>query len=233
MRRVRHGLSRLVNRSPADQDAVYGLQPQAPVGDNPDAYIIAIHGLVGNSLETWTHKDGTLWLRDTLPSKLPNVKILSYGYQHDIFKESHNALVDVARNLLEQLKIARTAQNKRKPIIFICHDLGGIVFKKSIVLAHEQNNLYGDILRSTKHAVFLGAPHGSDHAMWNFLHNLAAVLPEKTGLERNSAEFAKINESFIPRSKKMGITSFYEAQKTRKGLVSAIVSISSQHIVSS
>ncbi|KAI1772491.1 hypothetical protein F4818DRAFT_454019 [Hypoxylon cercidicola] len=220
MHHVRRGLSRLTNK---DRNAVYGLQPQASASDNPDAYIIAIHGLMGNSSKTWTHKDGTLWLRDTLPSKLPNVKILSYGYRPDIFGESQNTLVDVARNLLEQLKIARTAQNKRKPIVFVCHDLGGIVFKKSIALAHEQDSMYGDILRSTKHAVFLGAPHGSEHAMWNFLHNLAAVSTEGTGLEKNVSEFAKINESFIRQSRTMGITSFYETQKTWKGSTSVVV----------
>jgi len=42
----------------------------------------------------------------------------------------------------------------------VCHSLGGIVCKQAMVLAHEQDELYGDILNATYAIVFLGTPHG-------------------------------------------------------------------------
>ena len=45
--------------------------------------IIAIHGLDGHREETWTTDEEVLWLRDLLPSDLPNARVLTYGYDAD------------------------------------------------------------------------------------------------------------------------------------------------------
>jgi len=42
--------------------------------------IVAIHGLDGHRQESWKAKNGVLWLRDLLPKKIPDARILSYGY---------------------------------------------------------------------------------------------------------------------------------------------------------
>lgn len=43
--------------------------------------LVAIHGLNGHALETWTHKQSrVMWLRDLLPQALPNIRIMTYGY---------------------------------------------------------------------------------------------------------------------------------------------------------
>ena len=43
--------------------------------------LVAIHGLNGDAMGTWTHKQTRiLWLRDLLPKVLPNVRIMTYGY---------------------------------------------------------------------------------------------------------------------------------------------------------
>ncbi|KAL2126263.1 hypothetical protein VTI74DRAFT_1298 [Chaetomium olivicolor] len=59
-RAARHGLFRL---HPGPQDAY----------DHVDvvADIVAIHGLNGHAFDTWTDKDGHLWLRDSLPARIP------------------------------------------------------------------------------------------------------------------------------------------------------------------
>ncbi|CEI40386.1 unnamed protein product [Fusarium venenatum] len=50
-------------------------------------------------------------------------------------------------------------QLRKRPIIFVCHSLGGIVFKKALVAAHENDDLYGDLLKSIRGVVFLATPH--------------------------------------------------------------------------
>lgn len=42
--------------------------------------IVAIHGLNGHRDRTWIAGNGTNWLKDLLPEKIPNVRIFSYGY---------------------------------------------------------------------------------------------------------------------------------------------------------
>lgn len=43
--------------------------------------LVAIHGLNGDAVDTWTHKEtGVMWLKDLLPESLPNIRIMTYGY---------------------------------------------------------------------------------------------------------------------------------------------------------
>ncbi|KAK0709354.1 hypothetical protein B0T26DRAFT_623891, partial [Lasiosphaeria miniovina] len=50
--------------------------------------IIDIHGLNGHPFNTWTHENGTLWLRDLLPGHLPGCRVYTYGYPSDVFSKS-------------------------------------------------------------------------------------------------------------------------------------------------
>jgi hypothetical protein len=51
--------------------------------------VIAVHGLNGHREKSWTDdKSGVLWLRDLLPSRLPNVRVLTFGYDVDTLKLS-------------------------------------------------------------------------------------------------------------------------------------------------
>ena len=42
--------------------------------------IIAVTGLAGHAFGSWAHSPKEMWLRDDLPSALPNVRIITYGY---------------------------------------------------------------------------------------------------------------------------------------------------------
>ncbi|KAF2194935.1 hypothetical protein K469DRAFT_521751, partial [Zopfia rhizophila CBS 207.26] len=81
--------------------------------------------------KTWTN-GGSFWLQDFLPSAVPNARIFTYGYNSAIaFSGSAARLDDYAKCILERLIAKRrtfSAEEKR-PIIFICHSLGGTVFK--------------------------------------------------------------------------------------------------------
>ncbi|KAH8698147.1 hypothetical protein GQ44DRAFT_633220, partial [Phaeosphaeriaceae sp. PMI808] len=91
--------------------------------------IIAIHGLGGHPQETWTEQ-GKIWLRDFVPLKTPNVRTLTFGYNSTVaFGKSVSNIKDFALQLLDGLRIIRKKATTR-PLIFVCHSLGGIVFKK-------------------------------------------------------------------------------------------------------
>ena len=103
--------------------------------DRTDIDIVAIHGLMGNPYTTWTKgrdPNGTPWISQFLPSQVPHARILSYGYDSNIVRSSSVAgIPEFAMNLLAWLKLKRsTDEERRRPLLFICHSLGGIIVKK-------------------------------------------------------------------------------------------------------
>jgi hypothetical protein len=84
-------------------------------------------------MRTWTAENGKLWLRDFLPSQLPSARIMSFGYNSDTaLSKAVTDIDDVATMLLSRLDLFRQLEEERKrPIVFISHSLGGIVVKKA------------------------------------------------------------------------------------------------------
>jgi hypothetical protein len=67
--------------------------------------IIAVHGLNGDAYSTWTHPNGTLWLRDLLPNFLPGCRVYTYGYPSQVFfNRSYADVSAYARRLLSSLR---------------------------------------------------------------------------------------------------------------------------------
>jgi hypothetical protein len=98
--------------------------------------IIAIHGLNGDYERTWTTTSASgnpvNWLRDLLPQQIPSARIMSYGYNSAVqFSKSVAGIGTFAEQLLQDMMAWRnTIEERARPIIFVCHSLGGIVFKQ-------------------------------------------------------------------------------------------------------
>jgi hypothetical protein len=101
--------------------------------------IIAVHGLGGHYEDTWTwtpkkKNSGTEcnWLKDLLPDEIPNARIMSFGYNSEVALSKSIGDIDTfADQLLNRVLLERPSeQQRRRPIIFVCHSLGGIVVKK-------------------------------------------------------------------------------------------------------
>lgn len=82
-------------------------------------------------MKTW----GAIWLRDRLPQLLAErniqARVLSFGYNANfIFSNTIYDIEIVAGDLLSRIDSVRiTDEQKRAPIIFVAHNLGGIVVK--------------------------------------------------------------------------------------------------------
>ncbi|KAM0260900.1 hypothetical protein ACHAQJ_002519 [Trichoderma viride] len=136
-------------------------KPDPSGSSNYPVDIIAVHGLNGDAFSTWRHhQDGTLWLRDLLPGFLPGCRVYTYGYPSKIFAQSSARVEEYARDLLISLRDSREDSTiGKRSVIFVCHSLGGIVFKQALVIAHQDDNLYGDVLKSVIGVAFLATPH--------------------------------------------------------------------------
>jgi len=68
--------------------------------------IIAIHGLDGHRFRSFTAFNGVNWLRDLLPQRFPQSRILSFGYD-----SRHSAMYaniqDYATTLISKLVLLR------------------------------------------------------------------------------------------------------------------------------
>ncbi|KAF2398705.1 hypothetical protein EJ06DRAFT_89082 [Trichodelitschia bisporula] len=199
-----------------------------------DVDIVALHGLNGHCRNTFTDPStGKLWLKDFLPRKLPNARIMTFGYDSRLaFSGSTADLDDFALSLLNRLSDhRRTKASIDRPLIFVGHSLGGIVVKKALITAHENDSQYGHILQSCKGIVFFGTPHrGADLAsraekIGRVPNALAFGSALRTDLLRvlkaKSDPLQAISRQFVQRAKNMQIVSFYERRGigTRSNLI--------------
>ncbi|KAL4755150.1 hypothetical protein BDW72DRAFT_55081 [Aspergillus terricola var. indicus] len=131
-------------------------------GKSPKIDIVAIHGLNPKNKErhaerTW-ELNGKIWLRDFLPNQLPQARVMLFGYNSNVSIQSSSAGVrEQAQNLLSRLWLERQGCEAR-PIIFICHSLGGIVVKEALVQA-KLGHTYHSIQMATYGIAFFGTPH--------------------------------------------------------------------------
>ncbi|KAJ5583501.1 hypothetical protein N7535_002121 [Penicillium sp. DV-2018c] len=150
--------------------------PEAPLrGKDPDQNttavdIVAVHGLEENSTSAWMHHEGILWLRDLLPQNIHNARVLTFDYNSDPFLFVGSSFMDKvqghATTLVADLEAERSLTNaSRRPLIFVCHGLGGIIVKCALVhsasrTSHQTSHL-NSIYVSTFAIVLFGTPH--DH----------------------------------------------------------------------
>lgn len=196
--------------------------------------IVAIHGLNGHYEKTWTdEKTGVNWLCDSKAIK--GARVLSFSYNSAVqFSKSVADIFDFADQLLEGLlAIRRSVVEQRRPLLFICHSLGGIVFKQAVVRAHEDDRFL-EIRERIGGVLFFGTPHrGSDLAKWASV--LGAILKAgslasstNTGIPKDLAPRSRVLEaisrSFMSKSRNLKIYSFYETQKME--FMNDVVSVS-------
>lgn len=100
--------------------------------------IIAVHGTLGDANTTWDRGDpypDSNWLTHPLSYQMPGARIFGFGYDANVFWSADSVtegLDEIARGLLENISEERRwgEQDKKRPIIFICHSLGGVLIKK-------------------------------------------------------------------------------------------------------
>ncbi|KFY84990.1 hypothetical protein V500_08810 [Pseudogymnoascus sp. VKM F-4518 (FW-2643)] len=190
--------------------------------------IIAIHGLNGDYQRTWTSTlpsgQKVNWLEDFLPAQIPNARVMAYGYNSAVqFSKSAAGIEAFAEGFLEELLTwRRSTAETRRPIIFVCHSLGGIVVKEALNKAHERERFAG-LRDAVRGITFFGTPHrGADLARWGAMFAdilRTASLGTSTNarlvrdLQARSEVLRGISRRFVERGKDLQIFSFWETDQ--------------------
>lgn len=197
--------------------------------------IVAVHGLGEDSTAAWTHQaTGTLWLRDLLPRSIHNARVLTFDYDS---RPSYFSGIDFmdkiqsqATTLVADLEGDRNLGNaSRRPVIFICHGLGGIIVKSALVHSASRTSQFTSHLNaiyvSTFAILFFGTPHDHiDVGKW-LPSGSSPSIANPTGGDRHMAEVCTdlpltvhtlevITNQFAPLMTKVHMYLFWEGLKT-------------------
>ncbi|KAF2280399.1 ribonuclease-like protein p/mrp subunit [Westerdykella ornata] len=216
-------------------------------GQNPLVDIVAVHGLNGHPFKTWTtDKTKKCWLKDAdlLPYNLKEARILTYGYHATVAalfgKTSSDRILQHAQTLVAELVADREFENaSQRPIIFICHSLGGIIVKRALAYSSSRTSKLvqhlHSIFVSTYGILFLGTPHnGSSKARLASTGSrmVNALTPSKVvdtdsqladALLEGSETLQNITDMFAPLMKNFRIYFFWEQEKTDLGTTLAYI----------
>lgn len=227
--------STLVMTRSIQREANLGLELlyEPPIGLAPAVDIIFVHGLTGNSYDTWTYGDRNIevhWPSQLLGVDIPDARILSFGYDADIVgwwgPASNNRIGNHAENLLGKLiRFRKKTDSDDRSMIFVMHSLGGLVVQNALDLSRSSPEAHLRKFESRAVGlVFMGTPHfGSDKAQWAKLCATMLNLVKKTNksivqvLGPDSEMLASIQKKFheilrlrYAKGQPIEITCFYE-----------------------
>lgn len=101
-----------------------------------------------------------MWIRDTLPQWLPNVRPILYGYDSTLAQStSFQSIFDIASGLIEHLSPPGWSTSEMKPLVFLAHSLGGIVLKEALLTLAARGPTGGSVLDLVRGGILFGVPH--------------------------------------------------------------------------
>jgi len=147
--------------------------PDAPGGPTMD--VVFIHGLKGGAFDTWRTDECTwsytppertknrYWPARWLPGDLPEARLMALSYPSTFWESERSVhpIEEQAKIIHESLRLAGVGD---RPVIFVCHSLGGLIIKEMLVQA-EEGGEDDAILSGLDGIVNFSTPHfGSDLA---------------------------------------------------------------------
>jgi len=210
-------------------------------GENPVVDIVAVHGLNGDASKSFTSsKTQKFWLgdEDMLPKDITNCRVLTFSYPASVVevfgKTSSDTILQHATTLVQELAADRLMEKAmERPIIFLCHSLGGIIVKRALIYSEGRKSKKTEhihsIFVSTYGLLFFGTPHhGSNKAnLATFVQRVVDVLPSRVvdtdsqlleSLKEGSETLQDITDNFQPKMKRFHVFFFWEQGKSNLGV---------------
>ncbi|KAH7563832.1 hypothetical protein BM1_00879 [Bipolaris maydis] len=201
------------------------------VGTSAGVDVVFIHGLRGSRVHTWS--DGEyFWPKDFLSEDLDNARIITWGYDVNIANHFSYASRESIRGHAETLlhDLYRIRRLITRPIIFVCHSLGGLVCKEALIIAaaydkHQRHSNLAATYPNTRGVIFLGTPHRGSGAvaLGQVLSRIAFFHRPNTqllqSLQVDSHTLERQREEFITISASLSIVCVREEIPTSIGII--------------
>ncbi|KLU90038.1 hypothetical protein MAPG_09005 [Magnaporthiopsis poae ATCC 64411] len=198
-----------------------------PSRENIDC--IVLHDFGENAMAAFRDpKSEFLWIRDQLPQEFTDLDVTTYGYDchfNDARSTSdHHDWANVLRYDLHDYRSRNKANDNMKPLIFVAHSLGGIIFKEVIISLSKSERLDEQkTVMCTHGALFFGVP--SQGMNIKSLDAITKANPATNWtvaqLNQNIGDLLrkKRDEAFIKAYpyRESGIFQFYETKTTFAG----------------
>jgi len=196
----------------------------------PYISLVFVHGLHEPGRKAWLHEaSGVLWMRDIFPYEKYKARLLLYEYDADRLMAPGgpdvNGVLDEAVSLVNHLVANRElAQAEKRPLIFICHEFGGLLVKRAIIYSHSRKDYKVEhirsIYRSTIAILFMATPHlgfKKDAILYANRSRHRDLSHFMISLLEGSEALQEITDHFAPLMKYFYIYNFWEQIKTTVG----------------
>ncbi|XP_046850045.1 protein SERAC1-like isoform X2 [Xenia sp. Carnegie-2017] len=158
------------------EDGIFVVAPETNFG-RVEVDLVFLHGLRGGPFRTWRSRRETstetcttdCWPRDWLPVDLPECRVIVVEYDTELSGwtskcpvQSEGSTIDYrVSKILSKLMNAGVG---KRPVVWICHSLGGLTVKQILSNATSSSD-YCFLLANTRAFIFYAVPHrGSDIA---------------------------------------------------------------------
>ena len=128
---------------------------------DPTVDLVLIPGVGTAPVQEWAVCQPS-WL-SAVQQDQTRLRILGFHYQILIDDQfSWQLFLDQGANLLRELsQVRNTIKVQRRPLLLVCHSLGGFILKQALCIANLQHTRYDLMLNAIVGMVFLGTPHNS------------------------------------------------------------------------
>ncbi|KAK1236937.1 hypothetical protein MKX08_007885 [Trichoderma sp. CBMAI-0020] len=215
---------------PAPGERQLGLDVLLPLdrsGSTKSNYdVVTVHGIRDDYKTAWTDEDGTLWLKNRLFERL-SIRKVDYSYEIDeeatIFQAGGIKLH--AEKLLMAYATDRASLEEaeiNRPIIWICHDLGGTIVKErraegddGIPEVHEQEDIPDPVTPFSLYAHTIGHSfEGSRRIRINYTNHVDLIR----GGNWNEGWIERVSDMFIKEGCGLGQSNEERAAKVNSAL---------------
>ena len=186
--------------------------------------IVFVHGLTGKRTKTWL-ADGAAkpWPQELLSKKIPEARIITYGYDADVVHftkpAGQNTVREHACNFIgDMTHLRRGTSSLQRPLIFVAHSLGGllveqvrrhslypyfsrlspfscilVIFAKAFLLSNEGFEAGHQLSESLYGIVFLGTPHAGSD-LAKFALTLSSIIKFSIVKSPNTSNIAVLEK---------------------------------------
>ncbi|KAK2576698.1 hypothetical protein KPH14_005359 [Odynerus spinipes] len=162
------------------------------------------------------------WPKDWLPQDIPYLRILGINYDTNLsmwtplcpIESLKSTISERSNEYLNKLLISDIG---KRPIIWVCHSMGGLLVKRILVQEWKNGDKH-DICKNTRGIVFYSTPHRGSHiaALTQTTQMLVWPSIEVQELRRESPNLLGLHNDFLEmlNDYPMEIVSFSETKST-------------------